>query len=60
VAELSIIETMHADMEFTLHIRNVGDPAGTYTLTVELFYETRTPPQDRRVKQFVVPANARE
>jgi hypothetical protein len=55
VSELNVIETMHYDMEFTLHIRNVQDPAGLYTLTADLFYETRNPPQDRRIETFVVP-----
>lgn len=55
VSELNVIETMHHDMEFTLHIRNVQDPAGLYTLTADLFYETRNPPQDRRVETFLVP-----
>jgi hypothetical protein len=55
VSELSVIETMHADMEFTLHIRNKQNPAGTYSLTVELFYETRNPPQDRRIEVFTIP-----
>jgi hypothetical protein len=55
VSELSIIETMHHDMEFTLHIRNRPDPAGVYTLTADLFYETRHPPQDRMVEGFVIP-----
>jgi hypothetical protein len=55
VSELNVIETMHDDMEFTLHIRNVQDPAGVYTLTTDVFYETRNPPQDRRVDTFVVP-----
>jgi hypothetical protein len=48
VSELNIIETMHADMEFTIHVRGVDDPAGDYMLTAELFYETRNPPQDKR------------
>jgi hypothetical protein len=55
VSEMSIIETMHADMEFTMHIRGVDDPAGTYTLTVDLFYETKSPPQDRRIEAFTIP-----
>jgi hypothetical protein len=55
VAELSIIETMHHDMEFTMHLRGKDDPAGAYTLTADLFYETRSPPQDRRAVEFVVP-----
>jgi hypothetical protein len=55
-AELSVIETMHNDMEFTIHLRGKDDPAGAYTLTVDLYYETRNPPQDRRVEGFIVPA----
>lgn len=55
VSELSVIETMHADMEFTLHIRYVDDPTGIYTLTTELFYETKNPPQDRRIETFEIP-----
>ena len=55
VSELNVIETMHHDMEFTLHIRGVDDPAGIYTLTVELFYETRKPPQDRQIETFTIP-----
>lgn len=55
-AELSVIETMHHDMEFTIHLRGKDDPAGAYTLTVDLYYETRNPPQDRKVEGFVVPA----
>lgn len=54
-AELSIIETMHHDMEFTMHLRGRDDPAGVYTLTGELFYESRNPPQDHRTVEFVVP-----
>lgn len=55
-AELSVIETMHHDMEFTIHLRGKDDPAGAYTLTVDLYYEMRNPPQDRRVEGFIVPA----
>ena len=59
VSELNIIETMHNDMEFTLHIRNVKDPTGEYTLSVDLFYQTRTPPQDHMTQTFTIPeANA--
>lgn len=56
VADLSIIETMHSNMEFTLHIRNKPDPAGQYQLVAELFYETRNPPQDRKTVNFDIPA----
>ncbi len=56
VAELNIIETMHHDMEFTMHLRSrEHDPAGEYTLTIELFYETRNPPRSTHVESFVVP-----
>jgi hypothetical protein len=55
VSELNVIETMHHDMEFTMHLRNVEDPAGIYTLTADLFYETRNPPQDRRLEAFTIP-----
>jgi hypothetical protein len=55
VSELNIIETMHHDMEFTMHLRNVTEPAGAYTLTADLFFETRNPPQDRRIEAFVIP-----
>jgi len=55
VSELSIIETMHHDMEFTMHLRGLDDPAGVYTLNADLFYETRKPPQDRKLETFTVP-----
>lgn len=54
-AELSVIETMHHDMEFTLHLRTPGDTAGDYTLSAELFYQTRNPPQARAEADFTVP-----
>jgi len=56
VGELNIIETMHADMEFTMHIRNVDEPEGVYQLTIELFYESKNPPQDKHVIEFSIPA----
>lgn len=58
VAELNVIETMHANMEFTMHLRGVDDPAGAYALSVELFYETRNPPHDSAVVGFMIPAEA--
>jgi hypothetical protein len=55
-AELNIIETMHHDMEFTMHLRTNGaDPAGEYRLEAELFFETRNPPQHRHSIEFTVP-----
>lgn len=57
VGELNIIETMHATMEFTMHIRGKDDPAGAYSVTADLFYETRNPPQDRSIAGFTIPAH---
>jgi hypothetical protein len=55
VSELSVIETMHHDMEFTMHLRGIDDPTGLYTLSADLFYETRHPPQDSRIETFTIP-----
>lgn len=55
VAELNVIETMHANMEFTMHLRGISEPAGAYALTVELFYETRNPPHDSQITGFMIP-----
>lgn len=60
VGELNIIATMHAEMEFTMHLRGIDDPTGTYTVTAELFYETRNPPQDTAVEGFVISAEGEE
>lgn len=38
VANLSIIETMHPKMEFTMHIRNVDTPTGDYLVKTALFF----------------------
>ena len=56
IGELNIIETMHFDMEFTMHLRHAADPAGDYTLSAELFYETKNPPQDEKVVSFIIPS----
>ncbi len=60
VGELSIIETMHANMEFTLHLRGKEDTTGVYALTADLFYEKRNPPQDRHVTGFAIPPEGEE
>ncbi|MBX3065711.1 MAG: hypothetical protein U0528_10970 [Anaerolineae bacterium] len=56
VAELSIIETMHKNMEFTLHIRGVISPYGQYSLETDLYYDDRANPQQREAINFVVEA----
>jgi len=55
VNELNIIATMHSEMDFTMHMRGMNDPAGDYLLEAELFYETRNPPQDRASIEFTIP-----
>ena len=55
VAELNVIETMHASMEFTMHLRNVEKPAGLYTLTATLYYDSKNPPQDEVIEAFRIP-----
>ncbi len=54
VNELNVIATMHANMEFTMHMRHKPDPAGSYVLVAELFYESRNPPQDRKETTFTI------
>lgn len=56
IDDASIIETMHFDNEFTIHLRRIQEPAGTYTMTVDLFYETRNPPQDSKSVTFDIPS----
>jgi len=56
VEEMSIIETMHFNMEFTMHLRGMDDTAGDYSVVADLFYEKRNPPQDRKVAQFTIEA----
>ena len=55
VSDLDIIATMHYDNEYTIHIRGVDDPQGDYTLTAELYYDTRNPPQDKKQITFSIP-----
>jgi hypothetical protein len=68
VANLSIVETMHPRMEFTLHIRGVENPYGYYRLRAVLYYweqigaDSPEPPpmqikDQREVEVVVVPEN---
>lgn len=54
VAELSVIETMHRSMEFTVHVRGVPSPLGDYVLEADLYYEERTAPQDQQATPFSI------
>ncbi len=46
VAEMSVIETMTPNLEFTLHIRGIDERTGDYLLRAELYYDDRLQPQD--------------
>jgi hypothetical protein len=54
IAELSVIETMHRQMEFTLHVRGVTSAAGNYEAEVTLYYEDRLQPQHRQRVLFEI------
>ncbi len=58
VSDLDVIATMHYDNEYTMHIRGLSDPTGDYTLTAELYYESRNPPQDKKQVSFIIPPEA--
>jgi len=47
---------MHNTMEFTMHIRGEGDPAGSYTLKARLYYEQGVlEPDDEAQFAFTIP-----
>ncbi len=54
IAELSIIETMHRQMEFTVHVRGLDSPNGDYLAQADLYYEERTAPYDQREVPFSI------
>ncbi|MBX3083563.1 MAG: hypothetical protein KF716_18160 [Anaerolineae bacterium] len=54
VAELSIIETMHRAMEFTVHVRGVSSPVGDYVVEADLYYDDRATPQDKQQIPFSI------
>lgn len=60
ISELSVIATMHYQMEFTIHLKGVDNPAGDYSVEVELFYETRNPPQDKKQTQLSINPDSTE
>lgn len=54
VAQLSVIETMHRSMEFTIHIRGVQSQIGDYILRAELYYDERTHVQHQMETPFSI------
>lgn len=57
VADMTIIETMHKNMEFTMHIRYVDDPQGVYWLKARLYYEQGVKePYDESEVKIIIPS----
>ena len=54
--QLSVIETMHRSMEFTIHIRGVTSSAGEYIVRAALYYESLASPQDQSEIRFTIAA----
>lgn len=54
VSELTVIETMHARMEFTVHLRGLQSPIGEYVAQVDLYYDDRGSPLHRAEKPFTI------
>jgi len=54
VAELSVIETMHRAMEFTIHVRGLPSPFGDFVAEADLYYDEREKPQDKRAVSFTI------
>jgi len=51
---LSVIETMHHSMEFTVHIRGVTNPAGDYIAHAALYYGSLDQPQAHAETPFSI------
>jgi hypothetical protein len=51
----SVLATMHFKMEFNLHLRGTDDPAGDYTVRVQLYYDDAQFPQDVREIALPIP-----
>ena len=54
VSEMSVIETMTPNLDFTLYIRGVKNTPGNYILRTELYYDDRNAPQDTKEVTFTI------
>lgn len=55
VATLSIVETMHPRMEFTMHLRTGNtDPAGDYVLRAVLFFRVVTDTEAEALPEAII------
>jgi hypothetical protein len=59
-ASSSVVAVMHFKVAFNLHLRGMDDPAGTYTVRVQLYYDEAAAPQDSRDADLIVPAPTQE
>jgi hypothetical protein len=55
VSTASAIAIMNFRVALTMHLRDVTDPTGDYTVRVQLYYEDPADPQDTRIAALTVP-----
>jgi hypothetical protein len=56
VAGSSAVGIMNFKTAYTLHLRVPGDPAGSYTVQVALYYDDLDAPQDRQALALDIPS----
>ena len=56
IANTSAIGLMNFTTSYVMHLRGVQDPAGAYTVQVQLFYESLDQVQDSREAELHIPA----
>lgn len=54
-ATATVVALMGFKVAFNLHLRGVDDPAGSYAVRVQLYYEDVTSPQDTYEAPLVIP-----
>jgi hypothetical protein len=58
VSSTSAVAIMNFQVAFTLHLRDVTDPAGKYTVRIQLYYEDIRAPQDTHETALHIPPAA--
>ncbi len=56
IANTSAIGLMNFTTSYVMHLRGVQDPAGAYTVQVQLFYESLDQVQDSHEAELHIPA----
>ena len=55
ISNASAIAIMNFRVALTMHLRGVTDPAGDYSVRVQLYYEDATSPQDTHTTALTIP-----